>query len=127
MKLAKSLTLLAVLSVLIPAASFARDKNQGKMVLDEPAQIGSTQLKPGTYNIEWQGSGPAVNVEVTQHNKTLATVPGQLKTNDAEASQDAVVLAPSATNSSQKQVVEIDFGSRKEALVISPGPTNAGD
>jgi hypothetical protein len=127
MKLAKSLTLLAVLSVLIPAASFARDKNQGKMVLDEPAQIGSTQLKPGTYNIEWQGSGPAVNVEVTQRNKTLATVPGQLKTNDAEASQDAVVLAPSATNSSQKQVVEIDFGSRKEALVINPGAMNAGD
>jgi len=124
MKYPKYLTLLALCTLLLPASVFAKSKNQGTMKLEEPAKIGSTELQPGNYKVAWEGNGQNVQVNIMQHNNTVASVNGQLKTNDAAASQDAVVLKP--TNGGEKQVSEIDFGKHREALVISPRNMNGG-
>jgi hypothetical protein len=119
MRFPKYLMLLATFTLLLPASGFARSKNRGTMTLMEPAKIGSTELQPGTYKVEWHGSGPAVQVNITQDKKTVAATTAKLKTNDAAASQDAVVLQPMPNSNSAKQIAEIDFGSLKEALVIT--------
>jgi hypothetical protein len=46
----------------------------------------------------------------------VATVPGTLKTNDSQVTQDAIL-----TDSSNKTLSEIDFGRDKEALVFESG------
>jgi hypothetical protein len=79
-------------------------------------QIGGTTLKPGTYKVEWQGTGPAVQVSFQQNGKTVVTLPGTLKTNDDQVAQDAVVTE--ATGTGTATLKEIDFGHQKEALVF---------
>jgi hypothetical protein len=124
MRYSKYLMLLCMFTFLLPGMGFARAKNQGTMQLMEPARVGSTELQPGTYKVEWNDAGPEVQVNIMHHKDTVATTTGELKTNDAAATQDAVVLKPAPDNSSVKQIAEIDFGSRKEALVITPSAMN---
>jgi hypothetical protein len=83
-------------------------------------QIGSTQLKPGNYKVDWQGTGPAVQVSFQQNGKTVVTVPGTLKTNDDHVRQDAIVTE--ATRAGTSTLKEIDFGHQKEALVFGQNP-----
>jgi len=119
MRSPKYLMLLATFTLLLPASGLARSKNDGTMTLMEPATIGSAELQPGTYKVEWNGSGPTVHVNIVQYKKTVAATTAELKTNDAAVSEDAVVLQPGPNNRSAKQIAEIDFGSLKEALVIT--------
>jgi len=118
MKSGKYLALFAGVVMLLPLSAFARQKNEGTLKLYDPAEIGSTRLEPGTYKVEWTGTGSNVQVSVLQHKKMLVTTAAELKTNDAGVTQDAVVLKP-ADNNSAKQIAEIDFGSQKEALVLT--------
>lgn len=119
MKFWKCLMLPTMFTLLIPASGFAREKDQGTMRLMEPAKVGSTELQPGTYKVEWNGSGPTVQVTILQHKNAVATTTAELKTNDNQASQDAVVLKPTA-NSSERQIAEIDFSKHKDVLIITP-------
>ena len=112
-------------ALIVSLSAFARDNNRGKMVLSQPAVVGSTQLQPGTYDVQWTGSGPALNVNFLQHDKVVASAQGELK-NEAGVRQDAV-LFKLADNSSQRTLVEVDFGNRHESLQITPNSSNPPD
>ena len=79
-------------------------------------RISTTELKPGNYKVEWQGSGPAVAVSFLRNGKTVVTVPGTLKANDDQVTQNAIVTE--ATDAGMSTLKEIDFGHQKEALVF---------
>lgn len=111
--------ILLTLGLLLPLSALAKDSDHGSMQLIQPAWIGSTQLQPGRYKVDWNGNGPMVTVNVMKGNKTVATTSATLKTNDQGVNQDAVVIAPAKNNG--KKVVEIDFGKDKEALLLNPG------
>ena len=118
----KYLQYLAVLSTLVllfPVGALARN-NAHSVQLFDVVQIGSTQLKPGNYKVEWQGTGPAVQVSFHQNGKTVVTVPATLKANDDQVTQDAVVTE--ATGAGTSTLKEIDFGHQKEALVFDQNP-----
>jgi len=117
MRFLQHTALLLAFALLLPLSALARDKDHGTMQLGQPAWVGTTQLQPGTYKVDWTGSGSAVTVNVKKGNNTLATVPATLKTNDQSATENAVVLAP-ADSHNGKKVVEIDFGN-KDALFLS--------
>jgi hypothetical protein len=116
---AKYLTLVTAF-LLLPVSTFARAKNQATFRLSEAAEIGSAQLQPGKYKAEWSDTGANVQVNFLQGKKTVATATAKLKTNDRAALQDAVVLKPANNNSSEKEIIEIDFSGRKETLMILP-------
>jgi hypothetical protein len=116
MKCEKYLTFLSTLTLLIPLWLWARDKNQHSVVITDTVQVGATQLKPGSYKVEWQEPGPVVHVKFLQEGKTVATASGMLKTNDAQVTQDDVVIQ--TTSAHKKVLKEIDFGHQKEALVF---------
>lgn len=118
MKYLKNTALLSVLAVLCSLSAFARDKNQHSVNISDAVQVGNTQLQPGNYKVEWQGTGPDVQVTFLQNGKAVATVPGTLKTNDAQVSQDAIVTDSATAN---RKLNEIDFGRNKEALVFQTG------
>jgi len=123
MKSAKYLSLLAGVAMLLPLSAFAKDTNQGKFTISQSVQVGSTQLKPGDYKVEWDGSGDAVEVKILQGKKTVATSSGKLVNHDQTAPYNAVILKDA---SGGKAINEIDFGNRKEALVLTDSQMSSG-
>jgi hypothetical protein len=123
MKSAKYLFLLAGIAMLLPLGVYAKDSNGGKFTISESVQVGSTQLKPGDYKVQWDGSGDAVNVKILQGKKTVATTSGKLVNHDQAAPYNAVVLKDATGG---KTINEIDFGNRKEALVLTDAQMSGG-
>jgi hypothetical protein len=113
MKHLRYVALLSTLAVLSPLSVFARDKNQHSVDIPDTVQVGDTQLKPGNYKVEWQGTGPDIQVTFLRDGKTVATVPATLKTNDNQVTQDEIV-----TNTANNTLSEIDFRRDKEVLVF---------
>ncbi len=103
-------------ALLLCAGAFAKDANSGKFNLADAAKVGSTMLQPGHYKAEWSGSGNEVKISILDHGKTVATAEGSLKTLPTKAPYDAVTTK---TVNNHKQVDEIDFDHRSEALVLS--------
>jgi hypothetical protein len=107
------------LALLFPLGALARNNAHSVQILDV-LQIGSAQLKPGNYKVEWQGTGPAVQVSFQQNGKTVVTMPATLKTSDNQVTQDAIMTE--ATSAGTTELKEIDFGRQKEALVFDQSP-----
>jgi len=97
------------------SAFAAREKAHSVEIFDA-VHIGTTELKPGNYKVEWQGSGPAVEVTFLRNGKTVVTVPGTLKTNDDQVTQDSI--RTEATGTGTSILKEIDFHHLKQALVF---------
>jgi len=115
MKTSYFATVLSLTCVLGFGASAHAARNSAHSVeIFDAVQIGGTKLKPGNYKVEWQGTGPAVQVSFQQNGKTVATAPGTLKTNDYQVTRDAIVTE--ATDAGTSALKEIDFGHQKEAL-----------
>ena len=122
----KYLQYLAVLSTLVllsPVGAFARTKAHS-VEIPYVVQVGGTRITAGSYKVEWEGTGPAVEVSFSQYGKTVVTVPGILKTNDEQVTQDAIVTE--ATSADTTTLKEIDFGHQKEALVFDQNQNPAG-
>jgi hypothetical protein len=113
MKHLRYLALLSIFAMLSSFSVFARNKNQQSVDIPDTVQVGSTQLKPGNYKMEWQGTGPDIQVTFLRDGKTVVTVPATLKTNDDQVTQDEIV-----TGSEDKTLREIDFRRDKEAVVF---------
>ena len=123
---AKYLLHLAVLSILVllfPLGALVRDKAHS-VEIPYAVQVGGTRITAGSYKVAWQGTGPAVEVRFSQYGKTVATVPGTLKTNDDQVTQDAIVTE--ATSADTTTLKEIDFVHQKEALVFDQGQNEGG-
>ena len=116
----KTLYFAAVLSLTcllgFGGSAHAARNNAHSVEISDAVQIGGTKLKPGNYKVEWQGTGPAVQVSFQQSGKTVVTVPGTLKTNDEQVTQDAIMTE--ATGAGTSMLKEIDFRHLKQALVF---------
>jgi hypothetical protein len=119
MKFGKYIALLAVVTFGLSLGAFAKDQNQGKFTLSEPAQVGSTQLQAGNYKAAWEGTGSDVQVKILQGKNVVATTSAKLV--DKSLGTDAVTLG--AGNSGTKTLDEIDFAGKKQSLVFSSGET----
>ena len=116
MKSIKYAALLSMLAVLCSVSALARDKNQHSVEIPNAVQLGGNQLEPGIYKVEWQGTGPEIQVNFVRDGKTVATVTGTLKTNDAQVTQDDIVTDTTSANT--ETLKEIDFSRSKESLVF---------
>jgi hypothetical protein len=119
-KYLQSMVVLSTLTLLFPLGALARDNKHSVDIIDA-VQVGSTQLKPGNYKVEWQGTGPVVQVSFQHNGETVVTLPATLKTNDDQVTQDSIETRGSSAD--EKVLEEIDFGRQKEALVFDQ---NAG-
>jgi hypothetical protein len=116
----KYLVLLAALVLMVPLSSFARSKNERKVTLPDAMQVGSTQLKAGTYKVEWQGNGSSLHVSFLDNGKTIATTQGKMVEKNKRTPFDAFVTS---TAGNAKKLMEIDFGGTRDALVLSSSQT----
>jgi hypothetical protein len=116
MKQVKYVAFLSMVTLLSSMFALAGDKNQRSVQIPNSVQVGGTQLQPGNYKVEWQGTGPEIKVNFVRDGKTVATVPGTLKAHDDQVTQDEIVT--DTTSANVQTLTEIDFRRTKEALVF---------
>jgi hypothetical protein len=105
-------------SLLLAAAAFAANINKKTMHLYEKAKVHGTLLEPGDYKVEWNGSGPQVQLKILQGKDTVATVPAQVVSENTANEHDGYVLRPAKNGGNS--IEEIFFGGKKYDLKILP-------
>lgn len=88
MKASNIFTVLLGSSLLLTASAFAGNTNKKSLHLTDSVTIEGTQLKPGNYTVEWEGSGPNVEVNIVKGRKTVATAPARVVSVSAPNRQD---------------------------------------
>jgi hypothetical protein len=120
MKYVNCAILLLALTLIVPFGAFAGSKNECSIVLPDTTLVGTTQLKAGTYKVEWTGNGSSVSMNFLEKGKTVATAQGKMVEKETASSYNQIVIG---REGDMKQLKEIDFGGKKEALVLDSSQT----
>jgi hypothetical protein len=94
-----SKSLVMGLAVLLASSAFAATK--ANLALQNPTTINGTKLKAGEYRLEWDGSGPNVEVSITQGKKVVAKVPAKVVDLSTPAVNSAAVELGDASEGMQ--------------------------
>jgi len=78
------------LALLLASSAFAATK--ANLTLNNSTSINGTRLKAGDYKLEWDGSGPNVEVSIVQGKNVIAKVPAKVVDLNASSSNNAAVL-----------------------------------
>jgi len=78
MKMSRISMMLFGSALLLSSAALAGENNKGKLALTNKIVVDGQSIEPGNYRVEWDGSGPAVQVKLLQGNQTVATLPAHL-------------------------------------------------
>lgn len=117
MKFARISKILVVgLGLLVTSSAFAASK--GTLTLLNPASVNGTQLKAGDYRLEWDGTGPNVELSILQGKKVLAKVPAKIVDLNVPAQNNAAVLQKS--DSGNPTLSGARFAGKKFALQVEP-------
>ncbi len=88
-----------------------------------PTQVNGTQLPAGDYEARWEGSGPTVQVSITQGKKVVATVPAQLVDLN-QVSRDTAAEIKSNANG-DRELASLRFSGKKYSLTLGTESANA--
>ncbi len=112
------------LAVLFASSAFAASK--ANLHLNNPTVVNGTTLKAGDYKLEWDGTGPSVDVSVKQGKNVVAKIPAQLVDLSSASASDATVIV--RNDSGPSTLKSIRFEGKKYALdlVSSSGDMQAG-
>ena len=64
------------LALLLASSAFAATK--ASLQLSNPVMVNGTKLKPGDYKVEWEGTGPNVELSIMQGKNVVAKVPAHV-------------------------------------------------
>lgn len=78
------------LALTLASSAFAASK--ANLTLNNPTSINGTKLKAGDYKLEWDGSGPNVEVSILQGKKVVTKVPAKIVNLDKAPGNDAALL-----------------------------------
>jgi hypothetical protein len=112
MKGSKSLFL--GLALLLATSAFAA--NKGSLQIQEPTSVNGTKLAPGDYKIEWDGTGPSVELSIMQGKKVIAKVPAHVVDLTRPAQNDAAVVKNSEDGT--KTLSEVRLSGKKFAFAV---------
>lgn len=105
---------LLTFSLLFAASAFAGNSNKGTLKVGETITVAGKQLPAGTYQVEWTGSGPSVEVSISGSKGSVASVPAQLlPLQKAESSSGYSTNTDPAGN---RALTGIFFGGKKYQL-----------
>ncbi|HWX91052.1 MAG TPA: hypothetical protein VNY29_00350 [Terriglobales bacterium] len=112
MKGSKSLFL--GLALLLATSAFAA--NKGSLQIQEPTSVNGTKLAPGDYKIEWDGTGPSVELSIMQGKKLITKVPAHLVDLNRPAQNDAAVVKNGEDGT--KTLSEVRLSGKKFAFAV---------
>jgi hypothetical protein len=85
-----SKSLVMGLALLLASSAFAASK--ASLILQNPTTINGAKLKAGEYKLQWDGSGPNVEVSIMQGKTVFAKVPGKVVDLSQAARDSAAVV-----------------------------------
>ena len=101
-------------ALLLASSAFALTK--ANLHLNDPTQVSGTTLKPGDYKLEWDGTGPSVEVNIVQGKKTVAKVSAKVVDLNTAAQADAALTTRNSDGS--KTLTGARFDGKKFALEL---------
>ena len=105
-----------VLGLALTLASTAFAASKANLTLNNPTSVNGTTLKPGDYKLEWDGSGPNVEVSILQGKKVVTKVPAKLVDLDKASSNDSAILKQNGDGSTT--LAGVRFQGKKYALYL---------
>ena len=105
----KSNQLLATITLLTLAAPVWAHTRTATAQITETTTIGSTQLKPGEYQLKVEDN--ANQLQIMQHGKVVAVVPVQWVQLPQKPSDTAILL-------DGNKITEVEFGGNTQAVQI---------
>jgi hypothetical protein len=123
MKLSKIATTLLGAALVFGTAVLAGEVNKGTLNVEEKLNVQGKSLDPGSYKLEWTGTGPTVQVTVSQGRQTVATFPAQVTEQAKKNEANAYGSAPQADGS--KELTAIYIGGKHTVLQV--GEAGAGN
>ncbi|MGB8063309.1 MAG: hypothetical protein WCF26_15555 [Candidatus Sulfotelmatobacter sp.] len=115
-----SKTLIMGVALLLASSAFAVTK--ANLSLRHPTNVNGTTLSSGDYKLEWDGTGPDVEVSILQGKKVIAKVPAKLVDVSTPYQNDAAVVKQNGDGSAS--LAEARFQGKKFKLDI--GEANDG-
>jgi hypothetical protein len=103
-----------VFTLALIAASSAFASTKGSLQIDNPVTVNGTTLKPGDYKVEWEGSGPNVEISILQGKKVMAKAPAHLVQLAKPAAYNATVTRPGSGSASS--LAGVRFGGKATAI-----------
>ena len=99
--------------------------NAATMTVSSPLWINGTQLKPGDYKVEWEGSGPEVQVSILRGKNVIAKVPAKVVDLEKNAPNDAAVVKTNGDGSTT--LAGLRFQGKKTALELDADIAHGND
>jgi len=109
-----SKSLVVGLALTLASSAFAASK--ANLTLNNPTSINGTRLKAGDYKLEWDGSGPNVEVSILQGKKVVTKVPAKIVDLEKAPSNDAALLKQNGDGSTT--LAGVRFQGKKYALEL---------
>ena len=78
------------LVLLLASSAFAATK--ASLSLQQPTTVNGTKLKAGDYKLQWDGSGPNVEVSIIQGKNVLTKVPAKVVDLSSPSQNSAAVV-----------------------------------
>lgn len=121
----RSTVLFLVLASLLSISAFAaNDSHKGGMNISAPVQVAGKQLAAGDYTVQWDGSGPTVQVNLIRNGDVVATVPARVVKLDQKPDRDIVEVKTGSNG--DRTLSSIQFEGKTYALEIG-GEAAGGD
>jgi len=102
------------LALLLATSAFAA--NKGSLQVQEPLTVNGTKLAPGDYKVQWDGTGPSVELSIMQGKKVVAKVPAHVVDLDKPSSMDAAVVKNNGDGT--KVLSEVRLSGKKFSLAV---------
>lgn len=110
---------LAGIAIVFASTALAADK--GSMKLFDPTVVNGTQLSPGDYKLQWDGTGDNVQLKILLGKKVVATTSATLVQLSTPARQNMTSTRNAGKNN--KALTEIRFDGKSYALAIAGEPS----
>jgi hypothetical protein len=114
MKMSRISILLFGSALVFSSAALAGQNNRGKLALTDKVVVDGQSIAPGDYRVEWNGSGPAVQVKILQGKQTVATLSAHVTEQVDPNPQNAYSTATEPDGS--RELTAIYPGSKRLAL-----------
>ena len=101
---------------LFSTSAFAQSDNKGKLSVPETITVEGKQLPPGEYKVQWEGTGPNVEVKILKGRETVATAPARVVQAENKTSVDSYGITKQPDGS--RALSSIYFGGKNFSLEI---------
>ena len=109
-----SKSLMLGLALLLASSALAATK--ATLQLSNPTIVNGTKLKPGEYRVEWEGTGPSVELSIKQGRNVIAKVPARVVDLNSASANDAAVVRTNGDGTSS--LTGVRFQGKKMALEL---------